>query len=295
MTRVARLVAQLPVTAAAWADGRLSTGQVETICSFLTDPTVEVFARHEHAIVPVLEPLIGGRRGGGHAGVAGPPRWPRPRPQRPLVVARLAHLGRPGPGRRRPRRRHRRTAVRPPCGWLMQAAPDTEGEPVRVPAQRRADALGRHLPVLPRPPRRGERGATPPTPPEPGVRHGPRPRRHRVHHRRRPHHRRVPRRRGHRRPATCATASSTGSSCGASPPSWTTDAPPGPCPHRCGTSCCSATSTAAGKAATAPAPGAKPTTSSGGRQRRHHRHRQPRPPLHQAPPHRPPARLDHRD
>ena len=110
MTRVARLVARLPVTAAAWAEGRLSTGQVETICSFLNDTVVEVFARHEAAIVPVLEPLS-------VAEVAAAMRaWrahldgPDPAPSAPSIAARLPYLGRAGPGRRGSRRRHRRTA-----------------------------------------------------------------------------------------------------------------------------------------------------------------------------------------
>ena len=141
LTRVARLVAQLPVTAAAWADGRLSTGQVETICSFLTHATVEVFARHEHAIVPVLEPLR-------VAEVAAAMR------------AWRAHLDGPDPGPTAPSSLHasRTLAGRArvdgdldaDTGELLltalrvavQAAPDVEGEPVRVPAQRRADALG---------------------------------------------------------------------------------------------------------------------------------------------------------
>jgi hypothetical protein len=57
MVRVARLVQGLPVTAVAWASGALSTGQVETICSFLTDTAVDAFARQEDALIPVLTPL----------------------------------------------------------------------------------------------------------------------------------------------------------------------------------------------------------------------------------------------
>ena len=264
MTRVARLVAGLPVTAAAWSEGRLSTGQVETICSFLTDTTLEVFARHEPAIVPVLEPL-----------------------SVPDVAAAMrawrAHLDGPDPAPSAPSSLHasRTFAGRARVDGDLDAAtgelvvdraaggragrPRHRGRTRAGPGPTPGRRPRRHLPVLPRPPERGAPKPPAPAPCEPGVRHGPRPRRHRVRHRRRPHHRRVPHRRGHRRPATCATASCTGSWSGASPPSWTTDAPPAPSPHRCGTSCCYATSTAAGKAATAPAPGAKPTTSSGGK------------------------------
>jgi hypothetical protein len=141
MTRVARLVAHLPVTAAAWTDGRLSTGQVETICSFLTDAAVEVFARHEAVIVPVLEPLS-------VAEVAAAMRaWrahldgPDPAPAAPSSL----HASRTLAGRARvdgdldaDTGELLLTALR----VALQAAPDTDGEPARVPAHRRADALG---------------------------------------------------------------------------------------------------------------------------------------------------------
>jgi hypothetical protein len=182
MTRVARLVTQLPVTGAAWTEGRLSTGQVETICSFLNDAVVEVFARHEHAIVPVLEPLS-------VAEVAAAMRaWrahldgPDPAPAAPSSL----HASRTFAGRARvdgdldaDTGELLLTALR----VAMQAAPDSEGEPVRVPAQRRADALGDILPVLPRPPDRGAPRSPAPAPCEPGVRRGPRRRRHRIRHR----------------------------------------------------------------------------------------------------------------
>jgi Domain of unknown function (DUF222)/HNH endonuclease len=141
LTRVARLVARLPVTGAAWTEGRLSTGQVETICSFLNDAVVEVFARHEHAIVPVLEPLS-------VAEVAAAMRaWrahldgPDPAPSAPSSL----HASRTLAGRARvdgdldaDTGELLLTALR----VALQAAPDSDGEPVRVPAQRRADALG---------------------------------------------------------------------------------------------------------------------------------------------------------
>ena len=139
--RVARLVARLPVTAGAWSEGRLSTGQVDAICSFLTDANVEVFARHESEIVPVLAPL-----------------------SVPDVAAAMrawrAHLDSPDPAPTAPSSLHasRTLAGRarvdgdldPDTGDLLltalrvaeQAAPDSDGDPVRLPAQRRADALG---------------------------------------------------------------------------------------------------------------------------------------------------------
>jgi hypothetical protein len=57
LVKTARTVGRLPVTDAAWHEGKLSTGQVETICSFLPDRLVERFAEHEAELVPVLEPL----------------------------------------------------------------------------------------------------------------------------------------------------------------------------------------------------------------------------------------------
>ena len=139
--RVARLVARLPVTAAAWADGRLSTGQVETICSFLDDTTVDVFARHEPALVPVLEPLsvaeVAAAMRAWRANLDGPD----PTPAAPSSL----HASRTLAGRARVD-----GDLDPDTGELllcalrvaMHGAPDTDGDPVRVPAQRRADALG---------------------------------------------------------------------------------------------------------------------------------------------------------
>jgi Domain of unknown function (DUF222) len=133
-------VARLPVTGAAWADGRLSTGQVEAICSFLNDTVVEVFARHERAIVPVLEPLsvaeVAAAMRAWRAHVDGPD---------PAPTASTLHASRTLAGRARvdgdldaDTGELLLTALR----VAMQAAPDSDGEPVRVPAQRRADALG---------------------------------------------------------------------------------------------------------------------------------------------------------
>ncbi|HEX3393985.1 MAG TPA: DUF222 domain-containing protein [Acidimicrobiales bacterium] len=56
-TSVATRVAGLPVTAGAWAEGRLSEGQVETIVANLSAATAEVFAAHEGELIPLLAPL----------------------------------------------------------------------------------------------------------------------------------------------------------------------------------------------------------------------------------------------
>ncbi len=53
----ARRLRALPVTAAAWADGSLSGGQVGAMLANLRDGDVERFAEHEAAIVPALVPL----------------------------------------------------------------------------------------------------------------------------------------------------------------------------------------------------------------------------------------------
>jgi hypothetical protein len=138
MVRVARLVAQLPVVAAAWADGRLSTGQVETICSFLNDTNVSVFAGHESRLVPLLASL----------GV------------RDVAIAMRtwrAHIDEGDPAERpgslyASRTLDGRTRIDgdldPHTGELLLTAlrvathPEVAGEPPRPPAERRAEALG---------------------------------------------------------------------------------------------------------------------------------------------------------
>jgi hypothetical protein len=57
LVRVARLLDQLPATAAAFADGRLSRGQLEAITSNLKAQVVEHLARHEDELLPTLFPL----------------------------------------------------------------------------------------------------------------------------------------------------------------------------------------------------------------------------------------------
>jgi len=56
-TSRARKLTHLPVTAAAWRDGALSSGQVEAIAANLDPDTVAVFADHETAMVPTLVDL----------------------------------------------------------------------------------------------------------------------------------------------------------------------------------------------------------------------------------------------
>jgi Domain of unknown function (DUF222) len=54
MVSRARKLAHLPVTAAAWRNGTLSSGQVEAIAAHLDPDTVGLFADHETELVPTL-------------------------------------------------------------------------------------------------------------------------------------------------------------------------------------------------------------------------------------------------
>jgi Domain of unknown function (DUF222) len=139
--RTARLVDRLPVTAAAWSDGRLSTGQVETLCSLLNDGLTELFAAVESDLVPVLSPLT-------VAEVAVAMRaW------------RSAHDDGPDPAERPGSLHASRTLdgrvgvdgdLDSGTGELLltalrvatHGAADTDGDGLHTPAQRRADALG---------------------------------------------------------------------------------------------------------------------------------------------------------
>src|SRR5262245_65065252 len=83
----ARKLAQLPVTAGAWRDGTLSTGQVDAIAANLDADTVALFADHEQVMVPTLVELsvrdvavaMGAWREGG-TGQRGPDAEPAPTP-----------------------------------------------------------------------------------------------------------------------------------------------------------------------------------------------------------------------
>ncbi|HEX7168099.1 MAG TPA: DUF222 domain-containing protein, partial [Acidimicrobiales bacterium] len=53
----AKRLARLPVVAAAWADGVLSTGQVDAVLAAVNAKTVDRFADHEHELLPALAEL----------------------------------------------------------------------------------------------------------------------------------------------------------------------------------------------------------------------------------------------
>lgn len=57
LSKVARRIHRLPVTAAAWTSGALSGGQVEVIVANITDRTVDRFAETEADIMPALSSL----------------------------------------------------------------------------------------------------------------------------------------------------------------------------------------------------------------------------------------------
>jgi hypothetical protein len=136
----ARTLARLPVTAGAWRNGVLSSGQVEAIAVNLDADTLDLFADHEAAMVPTLVDLSV------RDVAAAMQAWrecatsdhdPKPEPAQALYLSptlggrwRLdANLG-------------------PETGELLATAlrlaqsPDVDGEPARTPATRRSDALG---------------------------------------------------------------------------------------------------------------------------------------------------------
>ncbi len=137
--RRARLTARLPHTHAAWADGALTSGQVEAVCANLDHELVDLFARHEAAVLPRLVDLSPADVGAGmhtwHE--LADDRPPRPEPPQRLHASRLldGQLAMQG-------------TLNGETGELLLTAlrlaqtDDVEGEPVRTVATRRADALG---------------------------------------------------------------------------------------------------------------------------------------------------------
>jgi Domain of unknown function (DUF222)/HNH endonuclease len=136
----ARKLAHLPVTSAAWRDGVLSSGQVEAIAAYLDPDTLALFADHEGVVVPTLAELSVRDVASAMAAwreCATADRDPKPEPAQALYLSRTlagrwrldANLG-------------------PETGELLSTAlrlahtPEADGETLRSPAIRRADALG---------------------------------------------------------------------------------------------------------------------------------------------------------
>jgi hypothetical protein len=137
--RNARLVARLPLTAAAWADGRLSSGQVEAICANLSPRLVDLFAQHEVGVLPSLYPLSAAdvgtamRAWRSHADDQPPePDRPQTLHASPLLDGHVAVKGTFGA----------ETGELLLTALRLAETGDVEGEPVRTVATRRADALG---------------------------------------------------------------------------------------------------------------------------------------------------------
>jgi Domain of unknown function (DUF222)/HNH endonuclease len=140
MVSRARKLAHLPVTATAWRDGVLSSGQVEAIAAHLDPDTLDLFAGHETELVPTLVGLsvrdVVAAMGAWRE-CATAHRDPKPEPSSAL------HLSPTLGGRWR-----LDANLGPETGELLATAlrlaqsPDMPGEPARTPATRRADALG---------------------------------------------------------------------------------------------------------------------------------------------------------
>jgi Domain of unknown function (DUF222) len=138
-TARARKLARLPVTAGAWRDGTLSSGQVDPIAATLDVDTLGLFADHEAALLPTLVDLPVRDVATAMAAwreCATVERDPKPEP------AQALHLSRTLGGRWR-----LDATLGPEGGELLATAlrlaqsPDAHGEPTRSAATRRADAL----------------------------------------------------------------------------------------------------------------------------------------------------------
>ncbi|HZA77454.1 MAG TPA: DUF222 domain-containing protein, partial [Acidimicrobiales bacterium] len=141
-TKTARRLRQLPVTSAAYGEGRLSGGQVQAIVANLTDRTTGLFAQHETELVPgfgdlsVTETATRMQAWARYADAVLDDPPDTPQPQRSLHVSRILDG-----------RRELRGSFDPEAGSLIETAirlattKDLDGEPERSPARRRADAL----------------------------------------------------------------------------------------------------------------------------------------------------------
>jgi Domain of unknown function (DUF222) len=136
----ARKLAQLPVTAGAWRDGVLSSGQVEAIAAHLDADTVGLFADHETELVPTLVGLSVPDVAAAMAAwreCASVDREPQPEPSSAL------HLSSTLAGRwRLDGDLGAETGELVATALRLAHSPDMPGEPGRTPASRRADALG---------------------------------------------------------------------------------------------------------------------------------------------------------
>jgi hypothetical protein len=140
VTTRARKLAQLPVTAGAWRDGTLSSGQVDAVAANLDPHTVALFADHETAMMPTLVDLSVRDVAVAMAAwreCATADRDPKPEP------AQTLHLSRTLGGRSRlDANLGAETGELLATALRLAESPDVDGEPARSAATRRADALG---------------------------------------------------------------------------------------------------------------------------------------------------------
>ena len=140
-SRTARRLAQLPGVAAAYGDGRLSTGQVHAIVANLNDKTAPLFAEQEDDLIPQLVSLPVGDLSTVMQAWASAAKDFLDDPE-PPVRERSLHASRTLDGRV-----EISGSLDPEGGAVFETAlrlassDDVEGEPARTPAERRADAL----------------------------------------------------------------------------------------------------------------------------------------------------------
>jgi hypothetical protein len=132
----------LPVTAAGWRSGELSSAQVAAVTANVADDELaELFAAHEATVIPTLVPLSVADTAAAMQGWAARADAVRDRPDTD-EPQRSLHLSRTFAGRR-----EAKGSFDPEGGELlatalrMAATDDVDGEPARAPALRRADAL----------------------------------------------------------------------------------------------------------------------------------------------------------
>jgi hypothetical protein len=140
-SKIARLLDQLPGAAAAYADGRLSTGQIQAIAVNVTDKTAPLFAEHENDLIPQLVSLpVNGVATVMQAWASAAKDFLDEK--EPPVHERSLHASRTLDGRI-----EISGSLDPEGGAVLELAlrlaqtDDVEGEPPRTPAEKRADAL----------------------------------------------------------------------------------------------------------------------------------------------------------
>ncbi|HEY3143328.1 MAG TPA: DUF222 domain-containing protein [Acidimicrobiales bacterium] len=142
MKRTGTRLRDLPVTSAAYRDGTLSSGQVEAIVANLNDKTAPLFTDTEAELVPTLMPLSVGDVSAVMQEWAQAAKDSLDDEPEPELPERSLHLSEILDGRR-----ELRGSLDPEAGVIAETAlrlaetTDSDAEPTRTPAHRRADAL----------------------------------------------------------------------------------------------------------------------------------------------------------